>query len=93
MQTLLVQKAQVMHSYLAENIRPDNPVLANLPDMMSPDRPGGAALLNGFITRQAMMIAYLDNFYLLGLAAIASAPLALLIRSSKKNAKVEIHVE
>ncbi len=43
----------------------------------------GMAMLNGEVSRQAAMIAYLDNFYMMFWVVLAFAPLALLIRKPK----------
>ena len=37
-------------------------------------------MLNGEVTRQAAMIAYLDNFYMLFWVVLAIAPLAYLLK-------------
>jgi MFS transporter, DHA2 family, multidrug resistance protein len=41
------------------------------------------AMLNGEVTRQAAMIAYLDNFYMLFWLLLAIAPLAWLLKKPK----------
>jgi DHA2 family multidrug resistance protein len=42
--------------------------------------PAGIAALNHELTRQATMVAYIDDFKLLMLISIASIPLVLLLR-------------
>ena len=50
----------------------------------------GLAMLNAEVTRQATMIAFLDDFYLMMLITICALPLSLLVkRSSAKHAPDE----
>jgi DHA2 family multidrug resistance protein len=44
----------------------------------------GLAMLNGEITRQASMIAYLDDFQLIMVMTLMLAPLLLLFRRGRK---------
>ena len=46
--------------------------------------PSGIAALNAEVTRQAQMIAYIDNFYLMGIIIIAALPLLLLLRRPRR---------
>ncbi|MBV8735762.1 MAG: DHA2 family efflux MFS transporter permease subunit [Alphaproteobacteria bacterium] len=88
LEALLTQNTQIVHSRLVEQLRPDNP-LARAPYLAAPyslTAPSGIAALNGEVTRQAAMIAYLDNFALLMVISIASAALLLLIRPSQPAA-------
>jgi DHA2 family multidrug resistance protein len=52
---------------------------------------GGAAMavINGEVNRQALMIAFLDNFYLLSWVLLAFAPLPLLLKKPQKGAAIE----
>ena len=62
--------------------RPDNP-LTQLPQFtrhFSLTAPHGVAALNAEVTRQASMIAYIDNFYLMVIIIVCSLPLLLLLR-------------
>jgi DHA2 family multidrug resistance protein len=79
---------QVVHSQLVEHLRPDNP-LARAPMLGPPFSlvvPSGIATLNAEVTRQASMIAYIDDFKLLMLVALASIPLVLLLRQPRAPA-------
>jgi DHA2 family multidrug resistance protein len=83
----LAQNTQVVHSRLAEGLRPDNP-LAQAPYLAPPfslTTPGGIAALNAEVTRQAAMVAYIDNFKLMMLIALASVPLLLLLREERRR--------
>src|SRR6202022_4659932 len=82
----LAQNTQVVHSRLVEGLRPDNP-LAQAPYLPAPfslSTPGGMAALNTEVTRQAAMVAYIDDFKLLMLIAFASLPLLLLLREARR---------
>ena len=77
----LAQNTQIVHSRLVEGLRPDNP-LAQAPYLAAPfslSTPSGIAALNAEVTRQAAMVAYIDDFKLMmiagprGLAAAAVA--------------------
>jgi DHA2 family multidrug resistance protein len=79
---LLAENTQVVHSRLIENLRPDNP-LAHAPFLapqFSLTDPAGIAALNAEVTRQAAMVAYIDDFKLMMLVVILGAPLLLLLR-------------
>ncbi len=83
----LAQNTQVVHSRLVEGLRPDNP-LAQAPYLPAPfslSTPGGMAALNTEVTRQAAMVAYIDDFKLLMLIALASLPLLLLLREARRR--------
>ena len=74
-----------MHSYLVEGLRPDNP-LAQAPYLAAPyslSTPGGIAALNAEVTRQAAMVAYIDDFRLMMLIALATLPVLLLLRGGR----------
>jgi DHA2 family multidrug resistance protein len=81
----LAQNTQVVHSRLVEGLRPDNP-LAQAPHLgarFSLTTPGGMAALNAEVTRQAAMVAYIEDFKLMMLIALASIPLLLLLREAR----------
>jgi MFS transporter, DHA2 family, multidrug resistance protein len=85
-EALFVQNTQVVHSTLAEHVRPDNP-LAQAPVLGAPyslTEIHGIAVLNREITRQAQMIAYIDDFYLMMIIVLAAAPFLLLLRRSRR---------
>jgi MFS transporter, DHA2 family, multidrug resistance protein len=81
----LAQNTQTVHSRLVEGVRPDNP-LAQAPFLAAPfslTNPTGLAALNAEVTRQASMVAYIDDFKLMMLIALASIPLLLLLRDTR----------
>jgi DHA2 family multidrug resistance protein len=68
---LLTQNIQRLHSSLAQDITPYNTTGRNLTGLLG---------LNGIISNQAAMIAYIDDFWLMMILTIASIPLLLLIK-------------
>jgi len=81
-EALLAQNTQIVHSRLVEHLRPDNP-LASGPALQAPfslTTPAGVAALNAEATRQAAMVAYIDDYKLMMLLVVAAAPLLLLLR-------------
>ena len=81
------ENTQIVHARLVEGLRPDNP-LAQAPYLAAPfslSTPGGMAALNAEVTRQAAMVAYVDDFKLIMLIALASLPLLLLLREGRRR--------
>src|SRR5579884_547495 len=81
----LVENTQIVHSRLVEALRPDNPLVHSpafaLPYSLSTQT--GVAALNAAVTRQAAMVAYIDDFKLMMLIALASLPLVLLLQKPR----------
>ncbi|MCB1488033.1 MAG: MFS transporter, partial [Bauldia sp.] len=82
--TALASNAQIVHATLVEWMNPFNPNLAAAGiDPGSFVTPGGiqtAAIMNLEITRQALMVAYVDDFKLMLIITLCAAPLLLLLR-------------
>jgi MFS transporter, DHA2 family, multidrug resistance protein len=79
---LLAENTQIVHSRLVEHLRPDNP-LARAPYLAAPyslTTPSGVVALNAEATRQAAMVAYIDDFMMMTVLVIAALPLLLLLR-------------
>jgi DHA2 family multidrug resistance protein len=86
---LLAENTQVVHSRLMENLRPDNP-LTQAPFMAAPfslSLPHGIAALNAEVTRQAQMVAYIDDYKLMMIIVLLAAPLLLLLRKPETAPK------
>ena len=81
---MLSANLQINHASLAAWITPFNANLAAAGiDPASLARPDGletAAMLDGLINQQALMIAYVDDFMLMLVITLAAAPLLLLLR-------------
>jgi len=92
---LLVENTQIVHSRLVEHLRPDNP-LAQAPHLMAPFSltiPSGVAALNAEATRQAAMVAYIDDFQLMMMVVIAALPLLLLLRKPRPASGAAVAAE
>jgi DHA2 family multidrug resistance protein len=82
LEALLIQNTQIVHSRLVEHLRPDNP-LAQAPFLAPPfslTTPSGMAALNAEVTRQAAMVAYVNDYALMMIIVLLLIPLLLLVR-------------
>ena len=93
LEALLAENTQIVHARLVEQLRPDNP-LAQAPYLVAPfslTTPSGIAALNAEVTRQAAMVAYVNDFALMMVVATGSIMLSLLVRpTSRAGAAVAI---
>ncbi|HVC56776.1 MAG TPA: DHA2 family efflux MFS transporter permease subunit [Stellaceae bacterium] len=92
---LLAENTQTVHSRLIENLRPDNP-LAHAPYLSVPYSLGtttGIAALNAEVTRQAAMVAYIDDYKLMMIIVLLGAPLLLLLRKPRPPAASPVPAE
>jgi DHA2 family multidrug resistance protein len=83
---LLTRGTQINHAQLAEHVTPYMAALKapDYPALWSLNTGSGLAALNEELTRQAQMIAYLDDFQLLMWVTIAALPLILLLRKNQR---------
>ena len=84
MMTLLSRNMQTSHSDLAGHI---TPTITSMLDLSALDRfaqygETGLSLLDGMVTQQAAMVAYVDDFYLMMWLSIAAIPMVLIMRKS-----------
>ena len=87
MQGLMVINNQAMHASLAGRIRPDDPVVrAGLPPSLWPDTTAGALALNAEINRQAEMVSFVNNFWLMIIVGMFCVPLVFLLRQPPRPA-------
>ncbi len=49
------------------------------------------AAIGGMVAQQSAMLAYLDNFWLLGLSALALVPLTFLMKKSRPGGAIAVH--
>ncbi len=84
LQAITAHNEAVTHARLVERLRPDNPLLAlRLPGFdFSSTR--AVAMIHAEISRQALMVAYIDSFWLLCVVGVAVMPLVLLVRPAKR---------
>ena len=73
---LLVRSTTANYSRLTEFISPYNKALSfpGLPDLWDPETLTGLTRLAGQVQRQALMIGYINSFYLLALTAAGARP-------------------
>ncbi|MDI3383887.1 MDR family MFS transporter [Xenophilus aerolatus] len=85
-QALLTEDTVSAHANLAALVAPGNAALATLPPSMNPGSLSGLAALNAEVTRQAAMIGYLDDFWIMMVITAIAIPLLLLIRKPQRAA-------
>src|SRR5450756_2419071 len=91
----LTSKTTAMHARIAESVTPFNDAL-QMPDVASNlnvHTDAGLALLDGIVTQQAAMIAYLNDFKLLMILTLAAVSLVLLIGTAQKAPGANAHEE
>ncbi|MFY9905667.1 MAG: DHA2 family efflux MFS transporter permease subunit [Terriglobales bacterium] len=94
--TGLARRAQVHQGQLVETLNPANPrfqsALRNMTNVFSGSGPGSGgtsaqqhayAMLQGNVIRQATMLAYIDNFWVLGIVIACLIPCVFLIKKAK----------
>jgi DHA2 family multidrug resistance protein len=86
-QTLLVRNTQIAHASLAEQVSIGKSEFLDAATAAFYNLGSGTGLtsLNNEITRQASMIAYVDDYWLMLLMTLLVIPLLLLIRPPKKE--------
>jgi DHA2 family multidrug resistance protein len=96
-QTMLVRNTVIAHAALTERVTYANPAWHNPAVARAYDLTtmGGAAFLDGTITQQAAMIAYIDDFWLMLFLTLAVTPLLLFIQppGRGKTAKADAAAE
>jgi DHA2 family multidrug resistance protein len=81
MQALMIWSGQAMHASLAAHVTPDDPVVrAGLGQGGGVDTAASALALNGEITRQAEMVAFVNNYWLMIFMGLVCLPLVLVMR-------------
>ncbi len=88
MVTMLTRHGQANHATLATFLTPFNQALRNVP-AWDATHAAGAAALNAELTRQALTIAYLQDFRIMMWITLAAAPLLLVLRGPRRNAEPE----
>jgi DHA2 family multidrug resistance protein len=82
-QVLLVSNTQAAHEGIVSDLNLNSPAVQN--SVYGGGSPAAMAALNGEITRQASMIAYVDDFQLMLILTVLAIPLLLLIKVPKKQ--------
>jgi DHA2 family multidrug resistance protein len=87
--SLLVQNTQANHAAIVPHISAvnralDNPIIAHA---WNPMTAAGRAALDAVITRQAQIIAYIDDYKLLMIATLAVIPLLMVFRRPARGGR------
>jgi DHA2 family multidrug resistance protein len=85
-QALLTRGAAAAHADLATSVTRGNPGLADWSRVMG-DPATSLALLNAEVTRQAALIAYVNDFWIMMAVTALAIPLLLLVRPPKRTAQ------
>ncbi|MBK0392417.1 MDR family MFS transporter [Ramlibacter algicola] len=85
-QALLSRGEAQAHAQLAALVAPGNQGLVNLPPALDPATPTGLAMLNGLVTKQAALVAYVNDFWIMMAITLLTIPLLLLIRRARRTA-------
>ena len=82
----LVRMAQVAHADIASHVTANSIPTGDqtLMQTIAPQGPVALAVMNAEVTRQALFIAYLDDFKLMMLVAVAVLPLLLLMKRGRR---------
>ena len=92
MQALLTQHVQTMHASLAAHVIPSDPVVrSGLAAMLNPALPAGAAALDAEINRQAMMVAYVDDYKIMFIITLICMPMLLFMRKPRAVGGEPLH--
>ncbi|WP_157217083.1 DHA2 family efflux MFS transporter permease subunit [Flavisphingomonas formosensis] len=83
LQAMTIRNGATVHARLVEAVRPDNPVLATRVPDFDFALPWVVARMNAEITRQALMVSYIDAFWLLFVLTVAVTPMLLLMRKPR----------
>jgi DHA2 family multidrug resistance protein len=100
--TLLARRAQVHQAVLSENLSASNPRLRDMLHGITSAVGGSAtgalggsskawAMVQGTVIRQATMLAYIDCFWILGIAILVMIPLAFLMKKPKAGGSMAVH--
>ena len=81
---IVAQRAMAQASArLGESLRPDNPMLQIARPDLDFDSTTNLARLTGEVSRQAMMVATVDTFWLGCLLSVATVPVVMLMRKQQ----------
>jgi DHA2 family multidrug resistance protein len=85
-QALLTRGAAQAHEQLAGLVTHGNLGLQSLPPGLDPGTQAGLAMLNAEVTRQATLIAYMNDFWVMMAITLITIPLLVLIRKPRAAA-------
>lgn len=83
---LLARNSQSSHALLSEHINPFSSMIRHLglPEVWDITTAAGLLAINRLVTRQAEMIAYINDFQLLALLIVACMPVLFLMRNPNR---------
>jgi DHA2 family multidrug resistance protein len=86
-QTLLTRNAQISHASLVQYVSVFNPLLQDANPQQGWDihSSSGLAAINAELTKQATMIAYLDDFRMLMLMTLITIPFVFLLKRARQT--------
>ncbi|PLK24489.1 EmrB/QacA family drug resistance transporter [Novosphingobium sp. TH158] len=84
-QVLTSHNEAVVQSRLTEGLRPDNPIICWARPGMDIGAVEGAGSATGEAVRQALMVAYIDTFWMLFLMCVIAMPLVLLLKKPPQH--------
>ncbi|MGV8833429.1 MAG: DHA2 family efflux MFS transporter permease subunit [Devosia sp.] len=84
---VLASMMQVNHAELAARLTATSQNVVNQMPGLLTGSPQVIAIVNGMVSQQAAMLAYLDDFWLMLLLSLAVIPLILIMRGPKKAAR------
>jgi len=89
--SLLTQNTQANHAAVAQHVTAVNRVFENpaVAQFWNPIAAPGRAALDAVITRQAQIVAYIDDYKLLMLATLAVVPLLIIFRKPSQGGGVD----
>ena len=89
-QALLVRNTQTMHASLAERVIPSDAVMRDaLPGLLDPSGGAGLMMLNEEVTRQAAMVAYVNDYRFMAWISIGCLCALPLMRRPKAKSTDE----
>jgi MFS transporter, DHA2 family, multidrug resistance protein len=85
--SLLTQNTQANHAEIVQHVTAVNRVFENpaIAQFWNPATDAGRAALDAMITRQAQIIAYIDDFKLLMIATLAVIPLLIVFKQASES--------
>jgi MFS transporter, DHA2 family, multidrug resistance protein len=85
LQAMTIRNSATVHSRLTEYVRVDNTVVNQAVPWFDFNVPSTVAQLNGIITRQAMMVSYVDAFWALFVASLAVIPMIFFMKAPRAS--------
>ncbi|HEY8049359.1 MAG TPA: DHA2 family efflux MFS transporter permease subunit [Ramlibacter sp.] len=82
-QLLLTRGSAQAHEQIASLVANGNPALSSLPPGFGVDSMASLAALNAEVTRQAALVGYLNDFWMMMALTLLAIPLLVLIRRSR----------